>query len=114
LATFKRSWIKYSKESLVNLLQQEDWSVDDDTVQGTWNMFENKLINIIDTIVPVTEFSSVSDCVSSVPLQIKTKINERKWLLKNFKLTKSIETKNRIKTLDKEIRFFLIQPSARM
>ena len=106
LTTFKRSWIKYSKESLCNLLQQEDWSVDDDTVQGTWNMFENKLINIVDTIVPLTEFSSVSDCVRSVPVKIKTKINQRKRLLKNYKLTKNIESKNCIKTLDKEIRFY--------
>ena len=105
-STFKRSWIKYSKESLCNLLQLEDWSFDDDTVQGTWNIFENKLINIIDTIVPVTEFSSTSDCVKSIPMQIKTKINQRKRLLKSFKITKCIETKIRIKTLDKEIRFY--------
>ncbi len=71
--TFKRLWINYSKELLVNLLQQEDWLVEDDMIQATWNMFENKVINIIDTIVPVTEFSSDSDCDRSVPLLIKQK-----------------------------------------
>ena len=37
----RRSWVNYSSEALCHLIEQEDWTVEDDTVQGTWNMFEN-------------------------------------------------------------------------
>ena len=35
------------------MLSAVDWSSTDDTVQGYWNSFENKLINVIDSLIPM-------------------------------------------------------------
>jgi hypothetical protein len=99
-----RSWLNYSKERLCSLLEQEDWSIEDDTVQGTWNYFENKLINVVDTIIPLAKFINNSICRKSIPSSVKNKIIRRKRLLKSFKLRQSVETKANIRALDKEIR----------
>ena len=38
------------------MLEGEDWSEVSDTVQGTWNIIENKIVKIVDTLVPEVKF----------------------------------------------------------
>jgi hypothetical protein len=38
------------------MLNNIKWDINDDCVQGYWNSFENKLIGVVDEIVPMTEF----------------------------------------------------------
>jgi hypothetical protein len=75
--SIRRSWKNYSKTALCRLLANEDWSCESDTVQGTWNVFENKLVRIIDTIVPEMSFFN-SEIVQKIAPEIKSKINKRK------------------------------------
>ena len=102
----KRNWTNYSKESLCTLLSETNWRIDDTSVQGYWNAFENKLIAIVDKVAPLATFVNNS-CVRQDPPQgIKQKINLRKRLLRKFKLDKSEELKHRIKELDNYIKQF--------
>ena len=100
----RRSWVNYSSEALCHLIEQEDWTVEDDTVQGTWNMFENKLVNILDVLIPVKEFTNNTCITIKHNPMIKNKINIRKRLLKIYKTNKTVCIKEKIKILDKEIR----------
>ena len=54
--SLKRDWRKYSKLALCQELEGVDWDVGVDTVQECWNIFENKLINVADRLIPITEF----------------------------------------------------------
>ena len=47
----KRSWRKYSKEMLIEYLEQVQWNVAIDDVQEMWNWFEHEL-HITDKLVP--------------------------------------------------------------
>jgi hypothetical protein len=80
--TKRRSWIKYSKEALCQRIQQEDWTIEDNTIQGTWNLFENKLVNILDNLIPVTKFTNNSSKEKKFNPKIKNKQNKRKRLLR--------------------------------
>ena len=102
--SFRRSWQNYSKDNLLNLLKETDWSTHADTVQATWDIFENKLINIVDNLVPETKFLSNVTIKSVMPAHIKSKLNKRKKLLQKYKINKCPITKVAIKSLDKEIR----------
>ena len=56
--TYRRDWRHYSKDKLCNELCSIAWSNDIDDVQGFWNDFECKLINVVDKIVPITKFEN--------------------------------------------------------
>ena len=106
VTNFKRSWVNYSKDTLCNLLQEENWSIEDDSIQGAWNTFENKLINIVDTLIPYRMFFNNTTSKIQLPLEIKNKMNRRKRLLKSYQVYKNIATKELIRVLDKEIRYY--------
>jgi hypothetical protein len=36
------------------LLAELDWNIMDDSVQGYWNTFENKIIGVVDKLVPMS------------------------------------------------------------
>ena len=79
------------------------WNIGVDDVQEYWNVLENKLINIVDEIVPLKTFEG--HVVKEItPKFIKNKINKRNRLLKCFKRRPSIELKTRISNLNFEIR----------
>ena len=68
-------------------------------VQQYWNVFENKIIKIIDEIVLMTNFEG--DVIKEkTPKNIKNKINRCNRLLKNFKQNPNLELKNRITDLN--------------
>ena len=99
----KWDWRRYSKDSLCNGLGRVDWSNNATTVQESWNDFETKLIKIVDSIVPITDFDG--DKVADKPCPvIKRKFNIRKRLLKKLKRDPTVELKSRIKNLNAEIR----------
>jgi hypothetical protein len=58
LSSIRRNWCNYSKTNLCDMLRSEDWALNRDSVQDCWNEFEYKLIKIVDTIVPLTDFSN--------------------------------------------------------
>ena len=98
----KRDWRKYSKDELNNALGRVDWSNNAHYVQEMWNDFETKLINVVDTLVPVPDVIN-DDFNSKVCPFIKNKLNPRNRLLKVLKKRPSIDLKTRIKNLNIEI-----------
>jgi hypothetical protein len=52
----KRNWTQYNKETLIILLREIEWELASDTVQGCWDEFENKLVKIVDEVVPMEVF----------------------------------------------------------
>ena len=52
----RRNWKSYSKQKLLHYLALENFNIETDSVQATWNNFENIIINIIDKIAPVETF----------------------------------------------------------
>ena len=102
----KRSWLNYSKDSLNLKLSQVDWHIKADDVQAFWNIFENKLINVVDDVVPYVKFVNNLSTKTACPPFIKNKLNKRKRLLNKYKKDKLPETKTLIKKLDKVIKDF--------
>ena len=102
----KRSWKGYSKESLCQSLADTDWNIENDDVQGYWNEFENRLINVVDNILPLLETRPFSNTPDKIPNNVKTQINLRKNLLKKYKNERSTVLKARIKELNYNIKFY--------
>ena len=101
----KRSWISYSKIKLLNELSQVTFKNRTDDVQSTWNNFEAILMPIVDKLVPLVEFSNNSTIKSTKPTDtIKRKINLRKRLLKSIKDIPTNAQRDRIKSLNVEIK----------
>ncbi len=97
---WKRDWRFYSKERLLSMLNDLDWEINVPDVQESWNIFENKLINVIDTIVPYAKFHNNEVAKSNTNPKIKTLLNARKNCLKKYKLLPSDPLKTKIKNLD--------------
>ena len=102
----KRDWRKYSKVALCQKLEEVDWDVGANTVQDCWNIFENKLINVIDSIVPYTTFQNNKIKKVSYPPHVKNWLNVRNRLIKSFKRTKNPVTKDQLKSSDQKIRAY--------
>ena len=80
-----------------------DWSNDATDVQGVWNDFEKKLIEVVDELVPMSEFKN--NFLLKPPNQlINNKKNLRKRLLKALRRNPTLEMKSRIKNLNSEIK----------
>ena len=64
-------------------------------MQEYWNVFEARLIKIVDEIVPLTAFKH--NTIAEKPDRIvKNKINKRNRLLKQFRSQPSNDLKSRI------------------
>jgi hypothetical protein len=101
----RRNWKNYTKLNLQEALEEVDWNITDMSLQGFWNSFENKLINVIDTLAPMFEMKS-SPMVTTDPAYIKNKLNVRKKLLCHFKQRKEIMDKRQIDLLNGETKKF--------
>ena len=64
-----RDWRKYSSDVLNAKLSGVNWNIDIDNVQEYWNVFENKLIKVVDELVPLTSFSGFSGNVVKLFIQ---------------------------------------------
>ena len=90
--SFRRSWLRYSPEALCAGLSLVDWSNNATDAQGAWDDFENKLIAVVDDLVPLCGFKN--NLQVKLPSNIiKRKINLRKRLLKNFKRNPNLDLK---------------------
>ena len=105
----KRAWSKYSPESLCkklnycNLLTFSN-QCNDANVQEHWNVLENVIVTVIDSLAPIVTCENVpSRRNDKVPREIKSKINLRKTLLKKYKSTGLVATLERVRFLNKEI-----------
>ena len=49
----RRNWKNYSKSKLLEALAVTNFSFETDSVQASWNLFENSLIDIVDTLAPL-------------------------------------------------------------
>ena len=84
ISEMRRDWRSYSKETLNARLACVDWNIEIDCVQQYWNVLENKIVKVVDEIIPLTSFTG-HVIKESIPKAIKNKINKRNRLLKNFK-----------------------------
>ena len=98
-----RDWRRYSKDLLNLELAKIDWNIGVDDVQQYWNIFEDRLIKIIDSLVPLVDHHN-NVIKEKVPWNIKNKINKRNRLLKSFKRNPTIERKKTITDLNCEIK----------
>ena len=102
----KRDWRKYSKENLLSALSVLDWNIQIENVQDFWNVFENMLINVVDAIVPLTDFVNNIAKNTKPPKEVTNMLNVRKRYLKQFRSNPSTALKLKIGILDKSIRLF--------
>ena len=100
----KRDWRKYSKDLLENKLSQHSFDCDINSVQELWNYFENKLVTIVDEIVPYVPFTNNYVTASSTPKYLNAKVIKRRLLLKRFKRTNCPSLKQKINVLNYEIK----------
>ena len=101
---WKRDWRFYNKGRLTRMLADVDWDLDVPDVQQSWNLLENKLLSVIDAIVPYTKFNNNEVAHSNSNTKIRTLLNARKNSLKKFKIHPSDTLKSKIKTLDSKIK----------
>ena len=64
---------------MIENLSNVDWNIEIDTVQDFWNEFECKLINVVDKIVPLTDFNENFINQSGSQLLFKP-VTHFKWL----------------------------------
>ena len=102
--TLKRDWRMYTKNALEQKLSQCKFEMDITNVQEFWNSFENNLVSIVDEIVPIVKFTNNQATDSNDTKYIKCKIDTRRKLLKKFKSNNSQITKQKIITINKEIK----------
>ena len=101
--TQRRDWRHYSKDLLCEKLSVVDWSSNASSVQESWNDLECKIINVVDTLIPIVDFHG--DHLAHKPCpSVKRKLNLRNRLLKILKKRPTLDLKNRVKNLNAEIR----------
>ena len=101
----RRNWSLYTKEKLINALVLEPFNIETDTVQQTWNLFENTLLNLTDKLAPLEQIIENNKQNSNVTsLNIKRKICLRRRLLNKIKNEPSNTLRDRIKNLNVEIK----------
>ena len=105
--TLRRNWSNYTKDKLLNALAGEQFEIETAHVQDTWNIFENIIINIADQLAPLTPFKATPKLDKIIPPNvIKSKINLRKKLLNKIRTNPSNIIRDRIATLNFEIKHY--------
>ena len=99
----KRNWKKYCPELLTSKLAACNFVYNTTNVQQFWNKLENEIINVVDVLAPLTEFTNNHTTNSSVNSQVRPLIQKKRRLLKILKLTKDMSVGLRIKALNVEI-----------
>jgi hypothetical protein len=99
----RRSWRTYSMEVLLQNLNQVEWRTDIDSIQETWNSYEQEILTIVDKIAPIEEVGNTIK--RKISKTLKSKLNRRGHLLKKRKQhTQQEHEKDEIKALNKYIR----------
>ena len=106
----RRCWKKYSKELLCNELRKSNFNLESDDPQSIWNDFEQKLLTVVDKILPYSPFINNSSASSlDPPRHLKSKINLRKKLLKSSRLNPSNLIRIRLNNINREIKYHFKQ-----
>ena len=106
---WRRNWKNYDTRVLNEKLANENWQFEADSVQDYWNLLEDKLINIVDELIPYELAVNNKHQPVKGLNYINNKLNKLKRLLKIFNKNKTTEHKDKIKILDKEIRQYYYQ-----
>ena len=106
MCSYKRSWIKYKKEILIERLSRTNWDLTSDTVQDYWNQFETKILQIVDDIAPMTTFKNNTYNKNATPDFIKKKTILRKRLIKSNRYRKDPSIYQKINDLNREIKAY--------
>ena len=107
----KRNWSKYSPQSITTYLKQclDQSSVSWANLNVTdhWYALEHIIVHCVDKFAPITNVC-VNENVKhqKLPIHVKQKLNKRKRLLKQDKITKSTTHVPEIKVLNLEIKNF--------
>ena len=91
----KKDWRFYSKSLLSSKLAMIDLNCKEEKVQDCWNDLENKIIIIVDEIVPLKVHCSNVITTAPCPF-VKHKLNLKNILLKNFHRRATQDLKLRI------------------
>ena len=112
---FRRNWKNYSKEALNIKLSETNWQIEHDDVQGYWNCFESKLVNITDELAPVELIPTKQNTRDiAITTSIKNKINRRDRLLKKTISNNTPEKKYLLKSLNKEIKLYFLSTKSKL
>ena len=106
---WRRDWRFYNVNRLSAMLSRVDWNINVPDVQQFWNLFETKLLSVIDVIAPYTKFCNNEVFPAQVNKKIKTLLNASKNLFKKFKVNPSVILKTKIKSFDTNIKFHFFQ-----
>jgi hypothetical protein len=85
----------------LELIENEDCSEESDTVQGTWSIFQNKLVNIADQLVPEVTLVSNTMIRQKLSRQLLEKLIKRRDCCRDIKLQKVKNLENRLNALTK-------------
>ncbi len=101
----RRNWKAYSKEGLIQSLNQVKWETEIESIQEMWNSYKKEILTIVDKIARLQEVeNTIRRKVSKI---MKSKLNRKSHLLKKRK--HHIQTKHEkkeLKALSKFIRHY--------
>ena len=89
---------------MINELTGEDWNIKATETQSFSNIFENKLINIVDQIVPLKEYTTNKKGREVNNRAMRRLINLKRKKVKSWKRTGNITDRNEIKEINKKIK----------
>ena len=101
---WRRNWRTYSKEKLLEELGKEYWNISINDSQNFYNVLENKLINIVDKLIPFKERRNDGGHIRESNQHMRNLIKIKKKKLRQWKRTRNPETGAEVKSLNKEIR----------
>ena len=101
--TMKRTWREYSQELLLNRLSGCEFDYSITNVQQFWNNLENKIINVVDEVAPMVEFTNNYTTVTCPKTLLKPLINKKRRLLKQYRTSKNLTLLQNIKEISRSI-----------
>jgi hypothetical protein len=107
-----RNWKGYTPETLNLWLTSIDWATDCLGVQDINNEIEQKLMTIVDELVPLVEVESRKEGLANSPIVQNLK-NKRKNLYRNAKRRICARLLTRCKDLDKKINIAMLNDKRR-
>ena len=101
--TMKRTWREYSQELLLNRLSGCEFDYSITNVQQFWNNLENNIINVVDEVAPMVEFTNNYTTVTCPKTLLKPLINKKRRLLKQYRTSKNLTLLQNIKEISRSI-----------
>jgi hypothetical protein len=98
-----RNWSGYSKERLLDLMSKENWDIDCYKVQDFNNELEQKIMSVLEFLIPFKEIKVWKDNYSE-PFWLSDMKRKRKNLFKNARRRESTRLFERCKKMDQKIR----------